>query len=177
LFSINASRVKEEIRERLVRYQRECYQVLADALLYQELSADLPDDTAQSVAILHQIRENALAIAKVAEEQIKVMARLDKAAVYVAGHERRIRALEQRLSPMAMLTDEQAADVQQAVMALANTLSEYDPTKNQYQAVFAELKRRFRTSSYKTIRQDNYQTVLNFLDAWHAAVQGDTSDD
>ena len=31
LFGINASRVREELRERLIRYQRDCYRVLAQA--------------------------------------------------------------------------------------------------------------------------------------------------
>jgi hypothetical protein len=33
LFGINAGRVKEEVRDRLVRYQRECYRVLASAFV------------------------------------------------------------------------------------------------------------------------------------------------
>jgi hypothetical protein len=33
LFGMNATRAKEDIRENLIRYQRECYQVLADAFM------------------------------------------------------------------------------------------------------------------------------------------------
>lgn len=35
LFGVNANRVKEGIRDNLIRYQRECYRVLADAFYHQ----------------------------------------------------------------------------------------------------------------------------------------------
>jgi hypothetical protein len=40
LFGINATRVKEEIRAKLIQYQRECYQVLADAFVNRTVSDD-----------------------------------------------------------------------------------------------------------------------------------------
>ncbi len=52
------------------------------------------------------------------------------------------------------------------VKALAQLLSQKDPTKNHYQAIFGELYRRFRASSYKLIPQDRYAQVLSFLDDW-----------
>ena len=64
LFGINASRVKEEVREQLIRYQRECYRVLADAFLQQETAVS------NTEASLIQVREMALAIARLAQEQI-----------------------------------------------------------------------------------------------------------
>jgi hypothetical protein len=173
LFGITAARVKEDIRERLIRYQRECYQVLADAFLARPFTAETSTMTA-----LVQIRETALAVARMAEEQMALQqrvetteGRLDRAAAVVGEMGRRIRILETRLSPANALTDEQAADVQQQVAGLAQLLSEHDPTKNHYQAVWAEVRRRFRASSYKTIRQEHYQGVLDFLDSWHTAFE------
>lgn len=40
LFGIDANRVKPELRERLIRYQRECYKVLAEAFQEGRLTAD-----------------------------------------------------------------------------------------------------------------------------------------
>ncbi len=53
LFGINASRVKEEIRDRLIRYQEECYQILSNAF-FDRLVPALPSS---SVATLVQVRE------------------------------------------------------------------------------------------------------------------------
>lgn len=40
LFGSNADRVKPEVRGRLIRYQRECYAVLSEALQDGRLTAD-----------------------------------------------------------------------------------------------------------------------------------------
>jgi hypothetical protein len=73
------------------------------------------------------------------------------------------------LAPREAITDEQAADVAVKVKAIAMTLTERDNSKNHFQAIFNELHRRFRVSSYKNIQQSQYQTVLDFLDDWLAA--------
>ena len=64
LFGINASRVKEEIRENLIRYQRDCYRILAQAFLERAETAISP-----AMNTLIQIRNNALAVAALAEQQ------------------------------------------------------------------------------------------------------------
>ena len=66
LFGINANRVKEEIRERLIRYQKDCYLVLRDA--FQEEEPDAHP--------LIQVEQMGLAIARMAREQIEFDRRL-----------------------------------------------------------------------------------------------------
>jgi hypothetical protein len=165
LFGINASRVREELKERLIRYQKECYRVLAQAFQGTTVST--------SSSALAQIRDMALAIANMAEQQIilegrvaTTEARLDKAAVVVGDLGKRLGRLESRLSPGATITDEQAAEVSQRVKALAGLLQERTPGKNCYQSIFGELYRRFNVSGYKLIRQSQYAEVLAFLDEW-----------
>jgi hypothetical protein len=170
LFGINAQRVNPEVKPKLLRYQRECYQVLADAFIRVPDSSELFDENAKSMAALQQIRENALAVARLAEEQMRmqmqVMTRLDKAAIIVGQYGKRITALEQKLAPREAISDEQAADVSAKVMAIATEMSALDPSKNHYQSIFGELHRRFRVTSYKNIRQSQYQNVLDFLDTY-----------
>ncbi len=105
-------------------------------------------------------------MARLAEEQMHMMVRLDKAAIIIGQHGKRIATLEQKLTPREAITDEQAADVSAKVMAIATEMTELDPSKNHYQIIFRELHRRFRVTSYKNIRQRQYQTVLDFLDTW-----------
>ena len=168
LFGINAARVKEELRTRLIQYQKECYQVLANAVTQRPLPAESPNITA-----LTQIREMGLAIVQMAEQQIEFERRigttenrLDRAAVVVGELGRRVSSLERRLSPGSAISDEQAAEIQTAVHALGMMLTEQDKSKNQFQGIFHELHRRFGVSSYKLIPQDRYAAVLAFLQEW-----------
>lgn len=173
LFGINANRVRDDIKERVLLYQRECYKVLAGHFLERETTTDLSPAAAESIAQLQRIEETALAVAHLAREQMQLTTRLDKAAIIVGQHSKRITAIEQQLAPRNAITDEQAADVGNKVQALAMALTENDPTKNYFQAIYAELHRRFRVSSYKTIRQEQYQAVIDFLDKWgEAAAKG-----
>lgn len=175
LFGINPKRVKEEVREKLIRYQRECYQILADAFI-GPITTDVEEwatTSRESQAALHQIREMGRAIMQMAEEQLAITQRLDKAAIVVGQHGRRLTDLEKRIAPLERnlaprnaITDEQAADIGQKVKAVATMLTQQDQSKNHYQAIFNELHRRFRVTSYKNVRQEQYQAVLDFLDEW-----------
>ena len=91
LFGINADRVKPEIRERLLRYQRECYQILAQAFIGAAADTSTPTMTA-----LAQVREMGMAIVRMAEEQMEFErrlttseGRLNQAAVVVGDLTRR----------------------------------------------------------------------------------------
>lgn len=169
LFSINASRVKAEIRERLIQYQRECYRVLANAFLHQTI---VTSSSSGELQALQQIREMSLAIAAMAEQQIALTTRVDKAAIIVGQHEKRLNNIERQLAPRRAITDEQATDVANKVKALAMFMTDLgDGGKNHFQSIFSEIYRRYRVSSYKEIRQDQYQDVLDFLNEWHDTLQ------
>ncbi|MBK9053977.1 MAG: hypothetical protein IPL78_24600 [Chloroflexi bacterium] len=107
LFGINADRVRPDIRDRLIRYQRECYKILSAAFT----EPPLPVEISSSALVLMQIRETALAVAKLAEEQLAIMQRLDNAAIVIGDVRKRVTALEQQLAPRNAITDEQSADV------------------------------------------------------------------
>ena len=164
LFGISSSRVREELREKLIQYQRECYDALARAF---------QGTAASPSSALTQIRDMALAIANMAEQQMLLEGRvtttetrLDRAAVVVGDLSKRLGRLESRLTPGSFITEEQAAEVSQRVKALAGRLQEQTPGKNYYQSIFGELYRRFNVSSYKLIRQDSYAEVIAFLEEW-----------
>lgn len=175
LFGINANRVNPVFRDRLIQYQQECYRVLADAFVNRPAAEDWMQANPEAMLALQQIRENALAVAQLAEEQMRMIARLDKAAIVIGQYGKRIAALETKLAPRESVTDEQAADISAKVMAIATEMSELDPAKNHYQGIFRELHRRFRVTSYKDVRQSQYQEVLDFLDNWAAASQRGTT--
>jgi chromosome segregation ATPase len=92
--------------------------------------------------------------------------RLDRAAQIVGQLQHRLGSIERKLEPGAVITDEQAAELSNRIKAIAESLSQRDPSKNHYQAIFGELYRRFRVSSYKLVPQNRYADVLDFLDDW-----------
>ena len=69
LFGVNASRVKPEVRDKLIRYQKECYRVLAREFVQTAVS---PTPSSS----LMQVREMGLAIVRMAEEQMEFDRRL-----------------------------------------------------------------------------------------------------
>ena len=63
LFGLNADRVKPELRERVLRYQRECYKVLAEAFQDGRLTTD-SDVLEASTAYGQQVADHILAWSK-----------------------------------------------------------------------------------------------------------------
>lgn len=177
LFGVQTNRVREELREKIRRYKLECYRVL---------SAHFQGESGgrrESSNTLVQVRGLALAIAQMAEQQMALegqvetvdlkastaLARMDRAAEVVKALNRRLSTVETRITPGSYIHDDQAQEIAGQVKALAELLTSREGGKNFYQSIFAELYRRFGVSSYKLIRQEQYEAVLQFLEDWRQA--------
>jgi hypothetical protein len=175
LFGVTPSRARPEYKEKLTRYRRDCFRVL-----WQAFQADLIQYSPVATALspLAEVRGLALAVAQMAEQQMELQAqvtstnaKMDQAIVIVGDLERRLKEVEEKTSPKSVITNTQATEISNQVKALAELLTQKYPGKNHYQSVFGELYRRFGVSSYKLIRQEHYQTVLDFLERWRKAAQ------
>ncbi len=175
LFGINASRVKPELQEKVIRYQRECYKILWQTFQDESLPTESTRETSDAIIALEQIRDMGLAIAHMAEQQIemeqRLNGRLDRAASVVGDIQRRLSIVERRFHPQALISDEQAEEISSTVKALAELIASHDPSKNHYQSIFAELYRRYGVSSYKNIRLEQYEKVLKFLEGWRRSTE------
>ena len=169
LFGINPKRVKPEMKANIIRYQSECYRVLADAFL-------TPGTTVQPVEAsdepLVQLHNMALVIAATTREMLatKYLAqsnaqRLDRAALVVQNLTRRITAVEQQVRA-GKLTEEQAAEIKRRVNLIAQEMSKHEPGKSHYQVVYAALGDEVGVTSYKAIPLKAYETAVSFLDNW-----------
>jgi len=176
LFGMSGTRFKDAKKAaKLKQYRRECFRIL-----WRAFQTDLlrpPSPTPSSSTSLAQVRDLALAVAQMAEQQIElqgqvitVNARVDRAAVVVNDLQRRLSSVERRVLPPAVISEEQAAEISTTVKALAELMVGKDAGKNHYQGIFGELYRRFGISSYKIIRQEDYQQVLSFLSDWRASL-------
>lgn len=154
LFGINPNRVKDEIRERLIRYQQECYRVLAAA--FQAPAATDP---------LSQVEELGHALITLAREQREFDSRLVTAEGDLLEVKQRVVALEEKVAPGEPVTEEQAAQISQAVKAIAFKLGERTG-RNEYGGVYSELYRKFGVTSYKLIPAARYKEAIAFLTEW-----------
>lgn len=191
LAGVQAERVRQEVREKLVRYQRDAAQVLWQAFR-QQILVEHPPALIDSSALaqLQQIAEMGRAITAMAEQQMDLQrqqqalgTRLDRAGQVVRGMQQhmgdievRLGVLEDRVHPATLISEPQANEVSLRVKALAELLTTLDQGKVHYQTIFAELYRRFGVASYKIIRQEQYVSVLAFLESWRVAATsgGDT---
>ena len=167
LFGINANRVKEPVREKLLRYQRECYKVLSEAFFEGRLSADVDFDT-----ILQDVDNPAVqayktfqAMAKLARQQLVLESRVNQ-------HEERIEQLESIVGDTKHhITPAQASQISQAVKAIAGELGK-QTGKNEYGGVYGELYRRFEITGYKRLPKNRFDEAMNFLTGWYVDVTG-----
>jgi uncharacterized protein YqgV (UPF0045/DUF77 family) len=178
LFGIQAARVrKPELREKVIRYQRECFQVLWDAFQHEILPAAHPAPVGRSGAEIAY--EMATAIQHLARQQMELEQRLggrmDSMARWATQVERRISNLELQINPEETITEAQANEIALAVKTVAAAL-EASGTKNGYQRVYAELYRRERIGAYRKLAQGRYQAVLDWLHQWHTELTSEEAD-
>jgi hypothetical protein len=169
LFGVNAARVKAELREKIIRYRRECFRVLWEAFRPTILPAsELAPTHGQSGAALAY--ELATAVANLAREQMEAElslgGRIDNMARWARRTDERITALELRLTEDdELISEAQAAELALAVKTLGNALAQHGAA-NGYQRVYGELYRRFSISSYKSLPRRRFQEALEWLRGW-----------
>ncbi len=176
LFGVNADRVKPEIRERLIRYQKECYRVLARAFVKESSTTDA---ATPAMAALVQVREMGMAIVRLAEEQMEFErrlvtreSRLERAAVVYGDLTRRVTTLEQKLAPSAAVSEDQASQLSQGVKAVALALGQ-QTSRNEFGAVYGELYRKFGVTSYKQLPRGRFDEAMRFLNEWYQTITGE----
>jgi len=206
LAGIEPSRVRSDLRERLKAYKRWVRKVVYEAFAREtgieaavggssSVTPANPDVTA-----LEHIATMAEAIATMARQQIAfeqhvdtrfamleadlverhevVSGRLDQAAAVVGGLLRRMTAVEGMVSAGETISDTQAAEISTLVKAIATEMAARGGAgRNPYQAVFGELYRRFRVSSYHNIPLRRFGEVMAWLREYQESLdaRGDES--
>ena len=168
LFGINVKRVKSELRDKIIRYQSECYEVLAEAFQSGRLTNDpafseLLNQDSPSV----QAYKMALAVVEIARAQIIIESRLD-------SHDQRLESLEAQLGRSdRLITPDEAMQISQAVKAIGLVLSKKH-RRNEYGAIYGELYREFGVTSYKMLPAAKFDDCMAWLTKWHAELTGET---
>ncbi len=175
LFGLNASRVKPELRARILRYQEDCYEVLWNAFKADILPTPSPVSDLTGAARALEIAE---ALYHLARQQLA----LEQAVYDLNAHavrtddrlsttDERLSALELHLSAGATLSEAQAAELALAVKTVAAALTAQG-TPNGYAVVYSELYRRYQVSSYKALPAAHYAAARAWLSTWYDELAG-----
>jgi len=184
LFGIQTSRVRGEIRPKLIHYRRECFRVLWDAFKSDILPAVDPALAPPGEDMTPA--ERALALAEAVYQMARQQVTMER---WLAAHDTRLEMVEDELEtvhgrldqaaqvvgalqlrvygPHQVITEEQAAEMAQLVKAIAHTLTEQDPGGgNYYQSVWSELHRRYGVTSYRRVPAAKFGEVIAWLEGW-----------
>jgi hypothetical protein len=175
LFGIATGKVRPDLVEKIDRYRADCFRVLWEAFTSDALvpaaAVATPTDVAPSGAAL--ALEIATAIQHLAQNQLELEQRVatvagkqDVMADYVRGFivetNRRLTSLERATATDATISDAQAADISLAVKALGDGES--------YARVYADMYKRWRISTYKSLPARSYAEVMDWLHHWYLEV-------
>ena len=165
LFGISASRVKENLRPKIIRYQRECFRVLWEAFQTRRLTSEEGLMQRDSPAV--QAYHLAVAVADLARNQVLMEARMSER---LDEQGRRIDEIESVLGdPGRHVTPEQASQISQAVKAVAMQLSK-TTGRNEYGGVYGELYRKFGITSYKLLPAKKFDEAMGWLGDWFSSL-------
>lgn len=208
LAGLEPGRVKEEVRPRLRVFKRWVRQKVWEAFAAEmgwapaTVAVVTTDPTTLS---LEQVAELGRALTTLAEQQLAFQrqqehamlevrgtlsdhdrrlsvqeGRMDKAAQVMGETIREVKALKRRLDPGNVITDEQAAELQETIKAIAEELTRQSAgtgqQKNFYASLFSELHRRFRVSTYKNLTIEKYERAMAWLRDYEEAL-GQPADD
>ncbi len=196
LFGINANRVRPEIREKLVQYQREVIEII------DRHFARAADTTTLNERMMEAMRDNALQQAKLWEIMLAEQRRLRAAEEFIQEvddrvsdhdkilmeHERtlgEIRTLQTQQSlmltkvndaihllpaPSNRVTPAQKAVIKELVDDVVQTAQQkgirLGQGRNDYPAVWAALKQRFDVAKYDELTEAQFDPCVAWLKAW-----------
>jgi len=166
LTGVSINSVREEIRPKLERFQREAAKVLWEAFQAGRLTADLDFDAllAQDSPEA-QAYKMAQAVLQLARNQLLLRSQL-------TDHEQRLEAIESQLGDTGRnVTPDQASQVSQAVKAVALALGK-KTGRNEFGAVYGELYRKFGITGYKMLPARRFDEAMKFLTDWHENLTG-----
>lgn len=174
LSGVRVKAVKEEIRPKLERYQREAAKVLWEAFQEGRLTTDpvLDELLARDTDAVEAYKMIA-AMLKLARNQVMLEARLDAQEGRLERHELRLETIESQLGdPDAAITPDQASQISQAVKAVAIALSK-QTKRNEFGAIYGEMYRKFGITSYKLLPAHRFKEAVGWLNNWLQSLIGD----
>ncbi len=173
LSGVRTSRVKEESRSKLEKFQEEAAAVLWEAFQDGRLTAEPTFDALlQTDSEAVQAYKMAAAIMKLARTQIMLEAKIESSEERLLDHEKRLEQIETQIGSSSMITPDQATAISQAVKTVARALGQ-QTGRNEYGGVYGELYRRYRIPTYRELPATKYDDAIQWLGDWLESLTGD----
>jgi ferritin-like metal-binding protein YciE len=173
LAGVRVKAVREEVRDKLKRYQIEAAKVLWEAFQEGRLTTDPTlDDLLRSDSDAVQAYKMLQALVKLARNQILLEAQLQSHTEQLVDHDQRLEDIEATLGDTGRLvTPDQASQISQAVKAVALALGKKSG-RNEFGAIYGELYRKFGITGYKQLPASKFQQAMDWLTDWHEKLEG-----
>lgn len=162
---------KDDIKDKLIQYQKEAAKVLWEAFQEGRLTADPTfDELLQTDSEAVQAYKMLQALVKLARNQILLESQLETHTSQLADHEKRLEQVEITLGdPGRHVSPDQASQFSQGVKAVAHAMGGHD---KHYQAVYGEMYRKFGITSYKLLPAAKFQEAMTWLTGWYGEGTG-----
>ena len=176
LFGLSVNRIKKELREKIIRYQRESYDILWEAFQEGRLTTDpsfddLLQQASNDVVEAYQIAQ---AIMKLARNQIVLEARLDEHGHTLEDYGNRLETIEADMHQEdRYISESQATQISQAVKSIAITMGK-QTGRSEFGAVWGEFYRKFGISKYRYLPISRFEEALAWLNEFYQDLTGDT---
>lgn len=163
LFKANPTRIKDpEKRATLIRYQRDCYDILFQAFGPTGVAVR-PDAAMEEVLArdpdLREAYNMATAVLSLIRSQARLQSNLD-------DHERRLQIIEaDRGDETRQITNQQAKDISQAIKLIGAELSKQSG-KNEFGGVYGQFYRQFGIVKYAQLPAVRFVEAMNWLRQW-----------
>ncbi|HZU00737.1 MAG TPA: phage antirepressor N-terminal domain-containing protein [Ktedonobacteraceae bacterium] len=175
LATIQVRRVRPDLREKLLRYQKEAADVLFAAFL-SDFGVIEPGRTQRSQGLTpaEQSYQQAQLLANLARQQLTLERELGGALEAVSGqqevlalHDERIGQIELTLGTADKITEAQAAEIKEAVTAIGAIRGEQSGDKKvvgpTIQAVWKMFYREFGVRVYANLPRSKFDRAMQFL--------------
>jgi hypothetical protein len=172
LAGVRTSMVKEEVREKLERFQQEAAAVLWEAFQEGRLTADSTFDELLETADneLVQAYQMAQAIVQLARNQIILSSRLDSHDAMLTDYGRRLETIEADLHhEERYISESEATQISQAVRAIAFEITK-TTGKNEFGRCWGEFYRKFGVSKYRYLPISEFDEAMAWLAEWYQEV-------
>ena len=170
LFGINASRVSEDLKDRIILYQRGCYKALSEAFQDGRLTTNFDDLLQQASDDVLEAYQMAMAVVKLARNQIVMESRITSHERWLTAHDSRLEDVEAALGLQEeepLISEEQASQISQSVKAIATVYGK-KTGRNEFGGVYGELYRRYSITGYKMLPAYEFQGAMQWMARWLA---------
>ncbi len=164
LFGISTSRVKAELRDKVIQYQRECYRVLWEAFQPELLGAlgQAIDPSALSSDLYNlRVGVNGILDYLIRRQQHDEVVRRLLERMRLDVHE-----VGGLIEEGDVLTELQRLNIYHTGLEVAALMAQLDPQKNPYAVVFGGLKKTFDVPTYRKLPRHQYRHAYEFLGNW-----------